>query len=169
VSDWEHDVFLSHSSKDKARARSIAERLRREGLKVWFDDWIVRAGDDIQLKLEEGLGSSRFLVFLMSPNSLKADWPTLERRSRQFQDPLNRERRFLPVLLEDCSLPATLEGLRSIDLRQESETAFEELLSACRAPAPSGSRPPAGPEGDQARRAHRFPRLARPSYLREKG
>ncbi|HEY4589788.1 MAG TPA: toll/interleukin-1 receptor domain-containing protein, partial [Thermoanaerobaculia bacterium] len=60
MSDWEHDVFLSHSSKDKARARSIAERLRREGLKVWFDDWIVRAGDDIQLKLEEGLGSSRF-------------------------------------------------------------------------------------------------------------
>jgi hypothetical protein len=168
VSDWEHDVFLSYSSKDKARARSIAERLRGEGLKVWFDDWSIQPGDDIYFKLETGLGSSRFLIFLMSSSSLGADWPTFERRSRQFQDPLNRARRFLPVLLEDCALPATLDGLRSIDLRHESEAAFQELLAACRAPAPSEMNPTAREEDANARRAHRFPRLAKPSYLREK-
>jgi hypothetical protein len=35
-----YDVFLSHSAKDKAVVRPLAERLRQDGLKVWFDDWI---------------------------------------------------------------------------------------------------------------------------------
>ena len=30
-----HDVFLSHSAKDKAEVRPLAERLRKDGLKVW--------------------------------------------------------------------------------------------------------------------------------------
>ena len=34
-----HDVFLSHSAKDKAVVRGLAERLRKDGLKVWFDEW----------------------------------------------------------------------------------------------------------------------------------
>ena len=34
-----HDVFLSHSAKDKAVVRLLAERLRKDGLKVWFDEW----------------------------------------------------------------------------------------------------------------------------------
>ena len=29
-----HDVFLSHSAKDKAVVRPLAERLRHDGLKV---------------------------------------------------------------------------------------------------------------------------------------
>ena len=34
--DFQYDVFLSHSSKDKAVVRGIAERLRKDGLGVWF-------------------------------------------------------------------------------------------------------------------------------------
>lgn len=30
-----YDVFLSHSSKDKAIVRPLAERLRKDGVKVW--------------------------------------------------------------------------------------------------------------------------------------
>ena len=39
------DVFLSHSSKDKAIVRAVAERLRADGLRVWLDDWEIRPGD----------------------------------------------------------------------------------------------------------------------------
>jgi hypothetical protein len=34
-----YDAFLSHSAKDKAVVRPLAERLRADGLKVWFDEW----------------------------------------------------------------------------------------------------------------------------------
>ena len=36
--DFTHDVFLSHSSKDKAVVRAVAERFRADGLRVWLDD-----------------------------------------------------------------------------------------------------------------------------------
>jgi hypothetical protein len=35
---FQYDVFLSYNSKDKPIVRDIAERLRRDGLKVWFDE-----------------------------------------------------------------------------------------------------------------------------------
>jgi hypothetical protein len=40
-----YGVFLSHSTKDKAAVRPLAERLRKDGLKVWFDEWVLKPGD----------------------------------------------------------------------------------------------------------------------------
>src|SRR5438046_691023 len=64
--DFTHDVFLSHSAKDKAIVRAVAERLRADGLRVWFDDWEIKPGDSIPAKIEEGLEQSRVLVLCMS-------------------------------------------------------------------------------------------------------
>ena len=38
------DVFLSHSNKDKSAVRKVAERLRKDGLRVWFDEWEIKPG-----------------------------------------------------------------------------------------------------------------------------
>jgi hypothetical protein len=35
---FKYDVFISHSEKDKSAVRELAERLRRDGLRVWFDE-----------------------------------------------------------------------------------------------------------------------------------
>ena len=59
---FSYDVFLSHSSRDKAVVRNIAERLRADGLRVWFDEWELKPGDNIPAKTEEGLEHSRVLV-----------------------------------------------------------------------------------------------------------
>ena len=56
---FEYDVFLSHSAKDKAVVRPLAERLRKDGLKVWFDEWVLKPGDSIPAKVEEGLEGSK--------------------------------------------------------------------------------------------------------------
>ena len=50
-----YDMFLSHNSKDKPRVRKLAERLCAQGLRVWFDDWVIRAGEAIYLAIERGL------------------------------------------------------------------------------------------------------------------
>ncbi len=96
------DVFLSHSAKDKAVVRPVAERLRKDGLRVWFDEWELKAGDSIPAKIEEGLERSRVLVLCMSANAFGSDWAQLESGTFRFRDPLNKERRFLPLLLEDA-------------------------------------------------------------------
>ncbi len=60
--EFEYDVFLSHSSKDKAAVRPVAERLRKDGLRVWFDEWVLKPGDSIPAKIEAELEHSRVLV-----------------------------------------------------------------------------------------------------------
>ena len=107
-----YDVFLSHSAKDKAVVRPLAERLRADGLKVWFDEWEFpspagageggrRPGegrgakaDSIPAKIEAGLEHSRVLVLCMSAQAFGSNWAHLEtgtcrRGNLRFRDPLN--------------------------------------------------------------------------------
>ncbi len=99
--EFQHDVFLSHSSKDKPVVRGIAERLREAGLRLWFDEWVLKPGDSIPAKIEEGLEHSRVLVLCMSANAFGSDWARLEAGTFRFRDPLNKERRFIPLRLDD--------------------------------------------------------------------
>ena len=50
--DFKYDVFLSHSSKDLGVVRAVAERLRADGLRVWFDEWEIKPGHSILAKIE---------------------------------------------------------------------------------------------------------------------
>lgn len=108
-----HDVFLSHSAKDKAVVRALAERLRADGLRVWFDEWEIKPGDSIPAKIEEGLDHSRVFVLCMSANASGSDWAHLEagtcgRGNLPFRDPLNKDRRFIPLRLDEALIKASL-------------------------------------------------------------
>src|SRR5271169_3499124 len=90
-----YDVFLSHSAKDKAVVRPLAQRLRKDGLKVWFDEWVLKPGDSIPAKIEEGLEHSRKLVLCMSASAFGSDRAQLEvgacrRGTLPFRDPPNQ-------------------------------------------------------------------------------
>ncbi len=83
---FQYDAFLSHSAKDKPVVRDVAERLRKDGLRVWFDEWEIRPGDSIPAKIEEGLELSRVLVLCMSANAFGSDWAQLESGTFRFRD-----------------------------------------------------------------------------------
>ena len=40
-----YDVFLSHSAKDKDVVRTLAERLKADNIRVWFDEWVMKPGE----------------------------------------------------------------------------------------------------------------------------
>src|SRR5260221_10800505 len=105
---FSYDVFLSHNAKDKPRVRRLAERLKLAGLRVWFDEWSVRSGDIIALKVDEGLEQSRVLLLCISPAALASGWVALERSTAVHRDPANAGRRFIPLLLGDYVLRDTL-------------------------------------------------------------
>lgn len=79
--EFKYDVFLSHSSKDEGTVRPIAERLRKDGLRVWFGDWEIPAGGNILAKIEDGLEHSRVVVLCMSANP--SDWTCHASTQRQ--------------------------------------------------------------------------------------
>ena len=131
-SELQYDLFLSHSAKDKAVVRPLAERLRKDGVKVWFDEWVLKPGDSLSpgerarvraSQMEEGLERSRMVPLahrmgegarragegFVSANAFGSDWAQLESGTfrtgqRPFRDPLNKERRFLPLRLDDAPI-----------------------------------------------------------------
>ena len=64
---FRYDVFLSHNTGDKPQVRRLAERLKEAGLRVWFDEWVIRAGDDIYLAIEDGLEAARVQAAVSIP------------------------------------------------------------------------------------------------------
>jgi len=133
---FSYDVFLSHSSKDKAVVRAVAERLRADELKVWFDEWEIKPGDSIPAKIEEGLERSRVLVLCMSANAFGSDWAQLEAGTFRFRDPLNQERRFIPLRLDDAPIQGALAQFLYINwLPKVRDQEYAKLLEACRPPA----------------------------------
>ncbi|MGH8585170.1 MAG: toll/interleukin-1 receptor domain-containing protein [Gammaproteobacteria bacterium] len=97
-----HAPAGSSSFKDKAVIRAVAERLRADGLRVWLDDWEIRAGDSIPAKVEQGLEHSRVLVLCISAQAFGSDWAQLESQTFRFRDPLHKERRFIPLRLDEA-------------------------------------------------------------------
>ena len=45
--DCAYGAFLSHASEDTAWCEQLAEHLRNEGVRVWFDKWELQAGDHL--------------------------------------------------------------------------------------------------------------------------
>ena len=144
--DFTHDVFLSHSAQDKAVVRAVAERLRADGLRVWFDEWEIKPNDDGQAKIEDGLEHSRVLVLCMSAHAFGSDWAQLEAGTFRFRDPLNKERRFIPLRLDDAAIKGSLAQFLYINwLPEVREQEYAKLFEA--------SRPPAKPPAAEAKPA----------------
>jgi hypothetical protein len=78
----------------------------------------------------------------MSKAAFGSDWVSMERNTTLFRDPLNKDRRFVPVLLENCTIRDTLRRFKYVDYRRESAKAFDQLLKVCRSEAVT---PPAQP------------------------
>jgi hypothetical protein len=146
--EFDFDVFLSHSQKDKDVVRPIAERLQSDGLRVWFDEWEIKPGNFIPKSIQNGLERSRCLVLCMSFNVSASEWSQFERGVFLFRDPTNEERRFIPIRLDDAPVRDSVVPFANIRLfGQDFEREYRKLHEACR---PPGSRPAAEGQGDQA-------------------
>ena len=133
--NFHYDVFLCHSSEDKEVVRDVAERLKRDRLQVWFDEWELKPGDSIPAKIEEGLEHSRVLVLCMSKNAFGSDWAGLESQTFRYRDPQNKNRRFIPLRLDNTPIKGSLGQFLYINwLPQDRETEYAKLREACGPP-----------------------------------
>jgi hypothetical protein len=76
-SQW--DVFVSHAYEDKdAVVRPLANRLKRYGLQVWFDEFSLKIGDSLRASIDKGLKGSRFGLVVLSPSFFIKKWTNAE-------------------------------------------------------------------------------------------
>lgn len=73
------------------------------------------------------------LVLCMSANAFGADWAQLEAGTFRFRDPLNKNRRFIPLRLDKALIKGSLAQFPYIDwLPKAREQEYAKLLNACR-------------------------------------
>jgi hypothetical protein len=129
----EFDVFLSYASEDVTWCGQLAERLRNEGVRVWFDRWRLQAGDHLEARINDGLEKSRKMVAVWSKNYFQHGrvWALAESYSRH-ADMLALERPLIPILIDDCSIKPTFRSLIYLDFRNEGDfdLRFRQLLEA---------------------------------------
>jgi small GTP-binding protein len=133
--NFQYDVFLSHSSKDKAIVRPLAERLRKDGIRVWFDEWALKPGDNLPKKIDDALEESRVLVLCMSSQASSSEWARLESGTFRFRDPLNKDRRFIPLRLDESPIKGSLAQFVYVSwLEADRKREYTKLVEACRPP-----------------------------------
>ena len=123
-------IFLSHSSQDTPRVRQLAEGLIRAGFSVWLDEWQIRVGDCIPTSIERALETCRFLVVVLSPTAVASEWVSREWKAR-YWDEVNEGRiRVLPVVAEECSLPALLRTKKHVSLTSDFDAGLNSLVAS---------------------------------------
>ncbi|QLH70726.1 DUF4365 domain-containing protein [Rhodopseudomonas palustris] len=130
--EFKYDVVICSAPSDRALIRPFAEWLRKAGLTVWFEDWIRQTEEPNRGEIEFSLEHSRVMVFCMTADAFGANWPDLEERTLRFRDPLNRRRRFVPILLSSTSVPPALSRIECIDVLSDGpDLAKAKLLEVC--------------------------------------
>ena len=76
---YEYDVFLSHATEDKDDvARPLALALQERGLRVWYDEFELKIGDNLVAKLNTGINASRFGIIVLSQSFFAKRWTNYE-------------------------------------------------------------------------------------------
>ncbi len=164
-------AFLSYSWDDddhRAWVRSLAERLRRDGIDAKLDQWEMALGDQIPEFMERSIRDNDFVVIICTPRyrtradgreggvGYEGDIMTAEVMSQR-----NR-RKFIPVWRRgrwEEAAPSWLGGTLRIDLTDDpyDEKEYQELLRTLRGerrkPPPVGGHKGTKPKSGQAQTA----------------
>jgi len=142
--EFEYDAFISYAGDDRVWSEKLAQRLRDEGIRVWFDKWRLQPGDHLLKRINDGIETSRKMIAVWSGSYFRDDkvWTLAESYGQTHSDVLAEQRPLIPLLLDDCKIPPTFKSLLYIDCRKDSDfdLRFRELVRALDLPRRDDSR-----------------------------
>jgi hypothetical protein len=97
-SKCEYDIFLSYHRKDDEWVRRLVDALSKQGVDVWYDEKI-KPGESWREKIEEGLRQSRYVGFIITPETARSNWLALELGAA-----LALKKPLIPIVAEDTPL-----------------------------------------------------------------
>lgn len=130
-------VFLSHSSHDKRFVKLLGRRLQDQGIFVWMDESELGIGDSLVSRLAEAVHSVDYVVVVLSKASVQSHWLRYEMEHAMADEVLYGRAKVLPILIEDCDLPAYLRnGKLYADFRTRAsrKKALQQLLHTIAGP-----------------------------------
>lgn len=92
------DLFLSHASEDKESiARPLYKALISRDITVWFDDAVLRMGDSLRRRIDDGLARCNYGIVIISPSFLSKEWPQRELDGLVAREVASGKKAILPI------------------------------------------------------------------------
>jgi isopentenyl diphosphate isomerase/L-lactate dehydrogenase-like FMN-dependent dehydrogenase len=148
-----YSCFISYSTKDDEFARRLNERMKGEGLRVWFAPEEMKAGQKIHEQLYDAIRYHDKLILVLSEASMNSNWVQSEIRRARKHEREDKRRKLFPISLApfgDIQNWDLFEADEGVDLAREIReyyipdfsqwkdydkfnTEFDKLLKALRA------------------------------------
>ena len=103
------DIFISHSSRDKASALKLASTLNFCAIDVWLDDWELEVGQSLTDEIAKAMEVSRYIAILITENYNKTVWTKTEYKKALAREQKEQRTVMLPVIVGEAQMPDFLE------------------------------------------------------------
>ena len=140
MQEYDHDVALSFAGEDRHYAQELAELLKNNGYKVFYDEYaqVQLWGENLHDKFSEIYkNKSRYCVMFVSEHYARKLWTNHERRSAQARALEESVAYILPVRLDDAEIPGILPTVAYLDLRSVSIDEIYQALAEKLSDSPS--------------------------------
>lgn len=130
--DNSKSIFLSHSSKDKFFVRTLADHLRKYGIKVWIDEAEINIGDSLTEKIGQAIENTDYVGVVLSHNSINSEWVQKELQIALQKEIKGKSVVVLPILIETVEIPPFLKDKLYADFTssEKYESELPKLLKA---------------------------------------
>jgi hypothetical protein len=99
-----HDVFISHSSKDKAMADAICAGLEARGIRCWIAPRDVQPGEEWTKAIVDAISGCKTFILVFSDNSNKST-----QAIKEVDCAVNHEKTIIPFRIEDIRPSGSME------------------------------------------------------------
>src|SRR5680860_311901 len=118
-------IFFSYSRTDTEFVLSLAKNLRSAGANIWLDQLDIKPGTRWDSSIEKALDSSKTLLVILSNTSV-ASHNVMDEVSYA----LGENKKVVPVLLEECTIPFRLKRLQYADFTSDHQKGLKTLAEA---------------------------------------
>jgi len=114
-------VFISYSHKDGQWVRDwLLPRLEGAGVRVRIDFRDFEVGQPSIINMENAIDECKRTFLVITPHWIESQWTNFEALILQTDDPTNKRKRLIPLLLGPCELPKRLSMLTYADFTDET-------------------------------------------------
>lgn len=123
------EVFLSHSSDDRAFTNTLADELVRQSVPVWYSKSNIRGAQQWHDEIGAALNRCDWFVIVLSPASVASMWV-----KRELLFTLEQERyqnKIVPILYQQCefeNLSWALSQIQMVDFERNIDKGYEALF-----------------------------------------
>jgi hypothetical protein len=129
--EFEYDVCLSFAGEQRSYVREVADALKANGLRVFYDEheMAVLWGKDLYVHLSDVYKNhARYCILFASKEYRDKLWTNHERQSAQARAFEENKEYILPALFDDVEIPGVLNTVGHVDLRFVTPQELAQLV-----------------------------------------